>query len=119
MGSRDSAEQKFAFYLFLYILLFDRIRRKLSFSLTLQSFPTCCPFKTGGPMDHGGPIPIGDFGMSPDAGYLNQSPGAGMNAANNAEHIIGNGPRGNSPSEFMSNGNFSEPQNMQNEGLVW
>lgn len=70
-------------------------------------------------MDHGGPIPIGDFGMTPDAGYLNQSPGAGMNAANNPEHIIGGGPRGNSPSEFMGNGNFSEPQNMQNEGLVW
>ncbi|XP_037726794.1 LIM/homeobox protein Lhx1 isoform X1 [Drosophila subpulchrella] len=29
-----------------------------------------------------------------------------------------NGPRTNSP-EFMSSANFSEPQNMQNEGLVW
>lgn len=84
-------------------------------------------------MDHGGPMPIGDFGMTPDAGYMNQSPGAGMNAANNNDHIIGGGagggggggsgggggPRGTSPSEFMGNGNFSEPQNMQNEGLVW
>lgn len=69
-------------------------------------------------MDHGAPMPIGDFGLAPENTYLNQSPGGGLAAGGNPDHIIG-GPRGNSPSEFMGSGNFSEPQNMQNEGLVW
>lgn len=70
-------------------------------------------------MDHGGPIPIGDFGLTPDAAYLNQSPGA-HNSGGNPDHIIGGGgPRGNSPSEFMGTGNFTEPQIMQSEGLAW
>lgn len=81
--------------------------------------------KKGGPMDHAGPIPmVNDFGgMTPDSNFMNQSPGQGGannngNSGGNPDHII-NGPRGGSPSEFMSSGNFSEPQNMQNEGLVW
>lgn len=71
-------------------------------------------------MDHGGPMPmVGDFGLTPDGAFLNQSPGGGgPGPGGNPDHIIG-GPRGSSPSEFMSSGNFSEPQNMQNEGLVW
>lgn len=76
-------------------------------------------------MDHAGPIPmVNDFGgMTPDSNFMNQSPAQGGannngNSGGNPDHII-NGARGGSPSEFMSSGNFSEPQNMQNEGLVW
>lgn len=69
----------------------------------------------GGPMDHGGPIPmVNDFGgLTPDSSFLNQPGGPG----GGSDHLL-NGPRGGSP-EFMNSGNFSEPQNMQNEGLVW
>lgn len=77
-------------------------------------------------MDHAGPIPmVSDFGgLTPESNFMNQSPGHGgpgngPGSLANPDHIIG-GPRGNSsPSEFMSAANFSEPQNMQNEGLVW
>lgn len=79
----------------------------------------------GGPMDHGGPIPmVSDFGaLTPDSSFLNQpgGPGGGPGGSG-SEHVMGgsggNGARGGSP-EFMNSGNFSEPQNMQNEGLVW
>lgn len=66
-------------------------------------------------MDHGGPIPmVNDFGgLTPDSSFLNQPGGPG----GGSDHLL-NGPRGGSP-EFMNSGNFSEPQNMQNEGLVW
>lgn len=69
-------------------------------------------------MDHAGPVPmVNEFGgLTPDSNFMNQSPG--QCGAGNPDHII-NGPRGGSPSEFMSSGNFSEPQNIQNEGLVW
>ena len=73
---------------------------------------------SGGPMDHNGPMPmVNDFGnLTPESNFLNQQGGPGSGA----DHILsgGGGPRGGSP-EFMSSGNFSEPQNMQNEGLVW
>lgn len=84
-------------------------------------------------MDHAGPIPmVSDFGgMTPDSSFMNQpsgppgngggTGGAGGNGGSNGpEHLLGSGggPRGGSP-EFMTSGNFSEPQNMQNEGLVW
>lgn len=71
-------------------------------------------------MDHSGPIPmVNEFaGMTPEGNFMNQ-PGPGQGAGNGGgpDHILG-GQRGGSP-EFMSSGNFSEPQNMQNEGLVW
>lgn len=47
--------------------------------------------------------------------------GGGVNGPGNGvnqDHLINN-QRNGSPSEFMGSGNFSEPQNMQNEGLVW
>lgn len=69
-------------------------------------------------MDHSGPIPmVNDFGgLTPsESNFLSQQGGPGSGP----DHILGGGgPRGGSP-EFMSSGNFSEPQNMQNEGLVW
>ncbi|XP_065094785.1 LIM/homeobox protein Lhx1 [Ochlerotatus camptorhynchus] len=81
------------------------------------------PFNTpGGPMDHAGPIPmVNEFGgITPETNFLNQPNGPPGNAAAGGgppENMIG-GPRPGSP-EFMTSGNFSEPQNMQNEGLVW
>ncbi|KAL1403175.1 hypothetical protein pipiens_005775 [Culex pipiens pipiens] len=81
------------------------------------------PFNApGGPMDHSGPIPmVSDFGgMTPETNFLGQPNGPPGNAAGLGgppENMIG-GPRPGSP-EFMTSGNFSEPQNMQNEGLVW
>lgn len=94
-------------------------------------------------MDHAGPIPmVNDFGgMTPDANFLNQpngppngpggpgsggGPGGGNGGGNSGgsvgggpEHLLSGGSRGGGSPEFMSSGNFSEPQNMQNEGLVW
>lgn len=78
-------------------------------------------------MDHSGPIPmVSDFGgMTPDSSFMNQPsgpPGSNLgNGSGGPDHLLGSGidgPRSGSP-EFMSSGNFSEPQNMQNEGLVW
>lgn len=84
-------------------------------------------------MDHAGPIPmVNDFGgMTPDSAFMNQPSGPpGGNGAGPQGTVLGgpgvngNGPdhmmghRGGSP-EFMSAGNFSEPQNMQNEQMVW
>ncbi|XP_058461863.1 LIM/homeobox protein Lhx5 isoform X2 [Malaya genurostris] len=79
------------------------------------------PFNApGGPMDHSGPIPmVNDFGgMTPDTNFLGQpnGPPGNAGAGGASENMIG-GPRPGSP-EFMTSGNFSEPQNMQNEGLV-
>lgn len=75
----------------------------------------------GGPMDHAGPIPmVNEFGgITPETNFLNQPNGPPGNAAGGGppENMIG-GPRPGSP-EFMTSGNFSEPQNMHNEGLVW
>lgn len=71
-------------------------------------------------MDHPGPMPmVGDFGgLTPESSFLNQPGGPNSGGGSgSSDHLLG-GPRGNSP-EFMSSGNFSEPQNMQNEGLVW
>ena len=84
----------------------------------------------GGPMDHTGPIPmVNDFGgMTPESAFMNQPTGppgnngpqgtilggpGGVNGG--TEHMMG---RGGSP-EFMSPGNFTEPQNMQSEQMVW
>ena len=82
-------------------------------------------------MDHSGPIPmVNEFGgMTPDSGFMSQptgppgnsgpggnSGGLGNGGGNGPDHMLG-GPRGGSP-EFLSS-NFSEPQNMQNEQLVW
>jgi hypothetical protein len=71
-------------------------------------------------MDHAGPIPmVNEFGgMTPDSNFLSQP--NGPPSGNPDHHLMGSGggPRSGSP-EFMSSGNFSEPQNMQNEGLVW
>lgn len=78
-------------------------------------------------MDHSGPIPmVNEFNLTPESNFINQSGGQPVvSAASNGpppvvtEHIMGaGGPRSGSP-EFMNSGNFSEPQNMQNEGLVW
>lgn len=81
-------------------------------------------------MDHSGPIPmVNEFGgMTPDSGFMGQPTGPPGNAGpggvlgnvngNGPEHMLG-GPRGGGSPEFMSSGNFSEPQNMQNEQLVW
>ncbi|XP_055913251.1 LIM/homeobox protein Lhx1 isoform X1 [Eupeodes corollae] len=91
------------------------------------------PFNTpGGPMDHSGPIPmVSEFGLTPESNFLNQNGPQSMNMASAGgpppDHIMGNGgggggigggPRSGSP-EFMTSGNFSEPQNMLNEGVVW
>lgn len=84
-------------------------------------------YLSGGPIDHPNSMGmVNEFGgMTPDSNFINQSPanqggGGGVNGPGNvnSEHII-NSQRGSSPSEFMNSGNFSEPQNMQNEGLVW
>lgn len=80
-------------------------------------------FLLGGPMDHAGPIPmVNEFSLTPESNFINQAGGQTVNNASNGpppDHIMGaGGPRSGSP-EFMSSGNFSEPQNMQNEGLVW
>ncbi|XP_059608213.1 LIM/homeobox protein Lhx1 [Phlebotomus argentipes] len=94
--------------------------------------PGPMPFNApGGPMDHAGPIPmVSEFGgMTPDSGFMGQptgppggnggagGPGGGPGGGAGAGDMLG-GPRGGSP-EFLSAGNFSEPQNMQNEQLVW
>lgn len=84
------------------------------------------PFFAVGPMDHSGPIPmVNEFGLTPDSNFLNQPGGPPMNIASAGgppSDLMGgqqqNGPRSGSP-EFMTSGNFSEPPNMQNEGLVW
>lgn len=78
-------------------------------------------------MDHAGPIPmVTDFGgMTPESAFMNQPSGPPGNGAgpqgsvlgNGSEHMMG-GHRGGSP-EFMGSGNFSEPQNMQSEQMVW
>lgn len=103
----------------------------------------------GGNMDHPGNIPmnVNEFGgLTPDSSFLNQPGGPGGGGGPGPEHMMGvgpggggagggggpigggavgsggsggnGGPRGGSP-EFMGAGNFSEPQNMQNEGMVW
>lgn len=75
-------------------------------------------------MDHAGPIPmVNEFtGMTPDANFLSQ-PNQPPNGATGGgpEHLLGGVPsqRGGGSPEFLANGNFSEAQNMQNEGLVW
>lgn len=82
--------------------------------------------RSGGPIDHPSSMGmVNDFGgMTPDSNFINQNSanqgGGGVNGPGsvNPDHVI-NGQRNSSPSEFMSAGNFSEPQNMQNEGLVW
>lgn len=77
-------------------------------------------------MDHAGPIPmVNDFGgMTPESAFMNQPsgpPGTGPQGTilgvngNGSDHMMG---RGGSP-EFMTTGNFSEPQNMQSEQMVW
>lgn len=90
----------------------------------IRSFP---PVKQlVGPIDHPNSMPmVNEFGaMTPESNFMSQnssSGGGGVNGPGNGvnpDHII-NGQRNGSPSEFMGSGNFSEPQNMQNEGLVW
>ncbi|XP_055299833.1 LIM/homeobox protein Lhx5 [Sitodiplosis mosellana] len=86
------------------------------------------PFNASGPIDHPNSMPmVNEFGgMTPESNFMNQNAsnqggGGGVNGPGNGvnpDHIINN-QRNASPSEFMSSGNFSEPQNMQNEGLVW
>lgn len=80
-----------------------------------------------GPIDHPNSMPmVNEFGgMTPESNFMSQNSsnggGGGVNGPGNGvnpDHII-NGQRNGSPSEFMGSGNFSEPQNMQNEGLVW
>lgn len=82
-------------------------------------------------MDHSGPIPmVNDFGgMTPESAFMNQPSGPPGNGSgpqgtilggpgvngNGSDHMMG---RGGSP-EFMTTGNFSEPQNMQSEQMVW
>lgn len=69
---------------------------------------------SGGPMDHGGPIPMGaDFGGIPNeqTQFLQQQPGP-------EQMMQAGGGRGGSP-EFMSPGNFSDNPQQLNEGLVW
>lgn len=71
-----------------------------------------CP--QGGPMDHPGSMPgmVNEFGMTPDASFLNQPNGPPITGGANPSD------RSGSP-EFMSTaGNFSESSNI-NEGLVW
>lgn len=85
-------------------------------------------------MDHAGPIPmVNEFGgMTPDSGFMGQPAGppgngptagnTGLNGSGGSEHMIhggGGGPRGGSSPEFMNSGNFSEPQNIHNEQMVW
>lgn len=54
---------------------------------------------------------VNDFGMNPEANFLNQQNGPPLGAG-------GNPDRSGSP-EFMTNtGNFSENSSI-NEGLVW
>lgn len=89
-------------------------------------------------MDHTGPIPmVNEFGLTPESQFLSQTAGPPMNIQSAGgpqpppDHLLAaqqqqqqsqqsqqNGPRSASP-EFMSAANFSEPQNMQNETLVW
>lgn len=98
-------------------------------------------------MDHTGPIPmVNEFGLTPESQFLSQTAGPPMNIQSaggpqqTPDHLLAaqqqqqaqqqaqqvqqsqqqqqNGPRSASP-EFMTAGNFSEPQNMQNETLVW
>lgn len=78
-------------------------------------------------MDHGGQIPmVNEFGL-PDGGFGAGVPSSDLlvGGPNGASDSRGsgsgggsNGTRNGSP-EFMSSGSFSEPQNMQNEQLVW
>ncbi|XP_067014818.2 LIM/homeobox protein Lhx1 [Anabrus simplex] len=68
----------------------------------------------GGPMEPGqGPLPMGgEFGGisgEPPPGFLPQQPPPG-------EQLLS---QRNSPEFISSQGGFSEPQQMQNEGLVW
>lgn len=100
-------------------VLYNVFRRESNKKKVLSEFPFCVI--PGGPMDHAGPIPmVNEFGgMTPDAQFLNQPNGPPGGAGNGPDHILGtNGPRGGSP-EFIGSNQFSEPQNMQNEGLVW
>lgn len=84
-------------------------------------------FEMAGPIDHPNMPMVNEFGgMAPESNFMNQNPssqgaGGGVNGPGNGvnpDHLI-NSQRNASPSEFMGSGNFSEPQNMQNEGLVW
>lgn len=87
--------------------------------------------KSVGPIDHPSSMPmVSEFGgMTPESNFMNQNAsnqgggGGGVNGPGNGvngpDHSLINGQRNGSPSEFMGSGNFSEPQNMQNEGLVW
>lgn len=70
-------------------------------------------------------MPMEFGGMTPDSNFMNQNAssqggGGGVNGPGNGVNPdLINGQRNSSPNEFMGSGNFSEPQNMQNEGLVW
>lgn len=73
-------------------------------------------------MDHAGPIPmVNEFsGLTPETNFLNQPNGPPGNATTGGsapENLMGN-PRPGSPEFMAASGNFSEPQTMQNEGLV-
>lgn len=54
---------------------------------------------------------VNDFGMTPDASFLNQPNGPPITGANPSE-------RSGSP-EFMTSGNFFKEEPSNNEGLVW
>lgn len=81
--------------------------------IVLENLKKNCFFLIGGPMDHGGPMPMSsDFGGMPNepSQFLQQQPGP--------EQMMPGGGRGGSP-EFMSPGNFSDNPQQLNEGLVW
>lgn len=79
---------------------------------TYHKLELCNFFHSGGPMDHPGGMPMNEFGMTPDASFLNQPNGPPIAGGANPSE------RSGSPEFMTTNGNFSESSNI-NEGLVW
>lgn len=77
-------------------------------------------FFLGGPMDHGGPMPMGsDFGGMPsEPGQFLPQQGPGPDMMPGSGNGGSGSGRGGSP-EFMSPGNFADNPQQLNEGLVW
>ncbi|XP_055388120.1 LIM/homeobox protein Lhx1-like [Condylostylus longicornis] len=76
------------------------------------------------PLEPGGHLPLlNEFSVNPDSNFIS---GPSINSSSTLtvqqpleQHSSNStGPRTNSPN-FIASGNFSEAQNMQNEGLVW
>ncbi|CAG9815094.1 unnamed protein product, partial [Phaedon cochleariae] len=78
-------------------------------------------FGYGGPMDHGGPIPMGGGEFMPgEPGQFMAQGGPGGPGGGGPDMMPGGGGgRGGGSPEFMSPGGFADNPQQLNEGLVW